>query len=490
MNKLKTTIINYLINLSLLSITWGGLFRRSFNCDTIFHVIAQKEDIYTQIEDARYLCAGLDYLLYRMGINATDHTGVTILISLCILAAGVCLVQETFRHYLSLGAMWEKVKFLAITNLLFINVLFSEVLMFCECALAFALAYALAALGGYLFKRKKYIPVLIVMLCSVSFYQVGVVLGAILIAGIIFFDHFPYKEKLNINQIIIRGIIGGICTFGMGLLNMLSSRLLVWLGAIPELRKVPQTAGNGEKIKMVFSYFVALLKDSRSLLPSVWLPLLIIAVCVVVIVADTIKEKNWKRLFGILSFYVMMNVMIFIIPFMTKEVNTSPRIIFPFYTALSMLLLMTFQGTGSMGKKIIAGAGLFFFFIQIIISQMIISDHLLSNKLDILYANMAYHKIKDYEETTGTTVEYLAVTRDIDWSPFYQEIKYHTDQINERALGQVTNTLMNVMTEGDFIKLEMDEEIYNQYFKDKNWDYFDLDEQMIIVGNTAYWVIF
>ena len=50
--------------------------------------------------------------------------------------------------------------------------------------------------------------------------------------------------------------------------------------------------------------------------------------------------------------------------------------------------------------------------------------------------------------------------------------------------------LVNVVTGRDFEKVPMDENVYQTYFEGKNWDYFDAAEQLVIIGDTAYWAIF
>jgi hypothetical protein len=42
----------------------------------------------------------------------------------------------------------------------------------------------------------------------------------------------------------------------------------------------------------------------------------------------------------------------------------------------------------------------------------------------------------------------------------------------------------------DLSRTEMDPAIYEKYFKGRNWDYFDADEQVVIQGDTVYWCIF
>ena len=113
-----------------------------------------------------------------------------------------------------------------------------------------------------------------------------------------------------------------------------------------------------------------------------------------------------------------------------------------------------------------------------------------SNTLDKNYAMMVYEKIMEYEEETGKRVEKLAVEKDVNCRLTYDNVYYKTDQINERALGTVTNTLVNIVTGREFEKVPMDENVFKTYFAGKDWEYFDASEQLVIIEDTAYWVIF
>ena len=114
----------------------------------------------------------------------------------------------------------------------------------------------------------------------------------------------------------------------------------------------------------------------------------------------------------------------------------------------------------------------------------------MSNTLDEVYVNMAYQKILEYEKETGITVTGLAVADDAYAPDYYEEVNYKTGQINERCLGTVTNSLVWVLTGRQFDRTPMDDEVYKEYFEGKDWDYLNLDEQLIIIGDTAYWCVF
>ncbi len=475
----------YFINFIILIVTWGGMLRRSFNCDTLWHMVDLEGDIFTQIEDARYLCSLTDFLLSKLGVSTTDHTGITILVSLLILAAATCIIQSIFEEYLPNDSWYFKAGFYAITNLIFVNVLFAEPLMFCECALAFALAYFLGALSVYSFKKKRYVASFVIMLCAVCYYQTAAVFGLILVSGFIYFEN----GKIITKKVIIAEIIGGVCTMVPAMINMFSSNVLVWLGVIPELRKTPGVSGFGDKLNAIAGNFTAILRDGMTLLPFRWLTLLIYAIAILLICRNTVIRNKGQLVYSALLI-AAVNIMIYIIPFMSAAVLCYPRLVFVFYTAMSITLLAALSEANDVLGKVFSVIIIGYVLIHMVRAQMIVSEHMLSNQLDILYANAVYHEILEYQGETGIIVENLAVVKDIDAPVHYEEVDYAVEQINERALGVVTATLMNIVTDGHFNRVDMDEAVYEEFFKDKDWKYFNPEEQLIIIGDTAYWVIF
>ena len=97
-------------------------------------------------------------------------------------------------------------------------------------------------------------------------------------------------------------------------------------------------------------------------------------------------------------------------------------------------------------------------------------------------------KVKKYEEETGINVEYLSVYNQENSHMFYNDIN---DNINVSAKNEQPNsTALYVYYSNRKVKeKEQNNNIYNLYFKNKHWQYFSLD-QVVIVGNTIHWYIY
>lgn len=483
--KLKFTK-NYVINVILLILTWGGMLRRSFNADTISHMVAEDHDVASNLECGRYLCGLIDFLLGKMGVSTTTHTGITVLAGLLFMAAALCLIQEMYKKHMNIKNVLEEYAYLAVTGLVFVNVLAAELMMFSECTAYFGAAYFMAAWGARFYNSKRYIQAAACIAVSCMFYQTGVVFCAILISLNIFFE---YNGKIC-KKSIMQEVFCVIMTFGIGLINMMSVKVLVWTGVLSEFGKNSQIGNVLDKVKKAMQISVSLYWDSMELLPSAGIPLLFTLIIMSSFLWVYLKEKKIQPVFYYILLQIGMMILMYGIPFLQKDFYTPPRMTFIFYLIQAAGAMIAFSYARGRWKRILCYVYILYLFIQIYFAQIIVTNHFVSNTLDELYATLVYERITAYEEETGIMVNKLAVEKDIDAKVSYDEVHYKCYSINERALGMVNYSLMEVVTERKFEPVTMDPTIYQSCFEGKNWDYFNLSEQLIIEGDTAYWIIF
>lgn len=495
----------YLIHVVILVAAWGGMFRQSFNCDTLTHMLQPRANIDIMMQHGRYLTALQDFLLYLCGISTTDHTGITAVAEVLLLALALCIVQGCFERMTDIfgdqnrqkQSLYAGLSWTAVHALMFTNVLFAESFMFGECALMFGMAYLLAAFGVYAFTRQRYLLAFLLFFLSTMEYQAAVIYGAILLSVWIFIRN---EYRLDRRAVCQEMLAGGM-TIGSGLLNIWSLDLLAGLGVVSEAGRSVSLGNIWEKMMICLKDLGAILVSSRGLLPGIGLPFWTSMAAVVLTVWLLKKEKGWKAAGYYLLLVFAMTGMIYILPMVQYDTRTYPRFIWVFYVVQSMLLLLAFRMLAQKYPADGSRGGLFwkmafcymscgYLVIQILFCNIIVTNHMVSNTLDRTYAAMICQKITEYEEATGIQVTKLGVANDTDAPLAYENVYYKTDQINERALGMVTNTLMNVVSGRTFEKVGMDEAVFREYFEGRDWDYFDASQQLVIVGDTAYWMVF
>lgn len=483
---LKALADRYLVNFAVLILAWGGMLRRSFNCDTLTHMWFTREDIGWMMEHGRYLSAFQDWLLYQLGVSTATHTGITVLAEIVLLALSVCIVQTCFEEKIGRPAgMGSKLAWISLTGLLFSNVLFAESFMFGGCALMFGMAYFLATIGIWFFTKKKYVWALLFFLLSTAEYQAAVIYAVIVLSTWIFIE----SECAITAKTVRQEFLCGCMTVGSGVLNIFSLKLASMVGLVEKAERsigYRDLLGNARKC---LEDFGKILLNSKGLFHKVWLPLIVLCIAAGITLWHLGKERKWNAIVYYVLLVIALFMMVYILP-MVQYAQTYPRFVWTFYAAQAMLLLIAFWRMPGKGKEAMCYLSGGYLLIHILFCNIIVSNHMTSNTLDKTYTMMVYEKILEYEEETGKRVEKLAVAKDLNCPFTYDNVYYKTDQINERALGTVTNTLVNIVTGREFEKVPMDEKVFRTYFEGKDWNYFDASEQLVIIEDTAYWVIF
>lgn len=475
----------YALNLSLVLIFWGGMVRRSFNCDTLSHEFVEGADIFVRIQGGRYVVALADFLLLKLwGIRTTTNISVTMTVTFLILAMAMMEIQNIFARWLP-DTWWGKTVFFCGLNLMFLNVFFAEPLMFGEYSVYFAIAYFIAAVGVKCFAGHKFFSMLIMYAIAVFTYQNAVVFAAIITAFYVFMDeHMKFSRNA-----VVREIAGVSVCMGMGVINYLCLWILDRLGIV-SANKEAATGNLGHRIGGAVNHFISLNRNCGGIMPGIWLPLLFAVAIWGLVVYSCIKERKLSELLFLFLAWLGCNMLLYVIPVVQGTNYFPPRLLFCFFGIQGFLLVSAYAVCRDSVRGMLTWGGCLYLIIHLLFSNFIVTNHFVSNTLDKVYTKMVYEKILEYEEETGNRVTKLAVGRDVDTLFYYNDVSYTLDQINERALGYAPLSLMYAVTGRRFEAAEMPESVTKKYFYNKNWDYIDLNEQLVIEGDTAYWCVF
>ena len=262
-DKYKNSMIRLGISMSMLLIFWGGMLRKSFNADTISHMVSQDADVFWNIADGRYVIALGDAILLKLGLRVTTNLSITMLLSFLLFAMAMVVIQRIFRQW-EPEEQWARVGYFCGLNLVFLNVLFSELLMFSECSFYFALGYLLAALGVERFTRKKYISMYLLLIIAACTYQYTMIFAAILVA---FYVCMKHEEELTLKA-VAGELFGIISCMGIGALNYLSIRVLEKIGLIENFNKSGGWGDTSQKIADFKASLLSLNRNSLEIMPD------------------------------------------------------------------------------------------------------------------------------------------------------------------------------------------------------------------------------
>lgn len=137
-------------------------------------------------------------------------------------------------------------------------------------------------------------------------------------------------------------------------------------------------------------------------------------------------------------------------------------------------------------------AALIFLTLNVVKIKDIGLNHFQVNALDREYAVEIQKNIEMYEADTGITVNNIATANDINPTYNYWGIKYCKFDTNVRAYvvdwGPVN--IIKHYSGRNYNSVEMNQDIYNQYFNEKDWNGFNFEEQAVFDGDTLYLILY
>lgn len=481
----KNIFIESAINLLAMLIFWGGMLRRSFNADTITFMVSN-ENVVVNLEDGRYVQSFFDYIYELLGFKTTTILPVSTFLSICLFSLSLTVIQELFGKYCR-SIKIKDIAFYVGTSLVFLNVLYAELMMFGECYLHFGLGYFCASLGVYLYAKKNKVASIILIAIGACTYQYTVIYAAVILA---FYYCIEAEFNLSIRLIVeeIKAVF--ICCL-MGVINLLSIKLLVQLGVLSSFRKSDAMGDISQKVTEVGKTIIGFFKNSFGIFPSVWLPAIFFLSILAIIFIQWYKAKEIRKFITLMMLLLGSILLLYVIPVTASIFTFPPRMSFCLYLVIGLLIVSVYINSSDRKQLILSGIAIAFLLVQMLFAHFIVSDHFLSNELDETYIKMVSNAVTNYESENGIVVENICVIHDMDAPDYYDSrVSFHTGQINERVITIAPVNLFKVFAGKDFNKVSMDDDIYTSYFEGKNWDYFCLDEQVVIKDNTLYWCVF
>ena len=372
--------------------------------------------------------------------------------------------------------------------------------MFTEVTFFYTLGFLIAAVGVKLFVNsgKGKVIAYCLFVLSACTYQYTVVFAAIVLA---FYCALQNDFKWN-KKAVTDEILGCALPMSTGIICMISIKIV---GQIyPDLASMKPYSDENVRDKLgdVIGSIVMFLKDSYSLLPGRFVPGIVLLVSICVCIYLLINTKGIKEVMFFVAILLGSLVLILVIPMLGAGFNFPPRMSFCLYLVQGLIYVSIMSLLGGSDGVLSANAREFllkvttylvmgYIWIQMLGCSFITSGRYVSNTLDKNYSQIILKEIEKYEEKTGITVTKLGTCTDAYAPTFYEESKVHYSQINERVIGQATRTLIEAMWGRRFEGAdEVPADVYEEYFAGKNWDYFDVNEQLVIIDDTAYLCVY
>lgn len=444
----------------------------------------------------RYLNCGVILIALKFGVNQVLMQRlffvlwiITLVLMLVMIATGIakCMRKIDACRFIII-MMAVSLSFLNVFTMEFM--LFSEMAMVCTAGnLALGLAVYIPLSGENTWKQ--WTACLLFLLIAMGNYQSYVgVFEAFVLTGL--FLRWRDERAVRYRQSFVALCIGG----GASVFNILLVKVMLKMNLIAD-------AGRGasfdidiivENLKKLLQYQIRFWVNADGILPKGVMPVLaMILLGLIFLCVKRMKCVEQGMFFSgiLLGCYILAFA-----PHIIEKIQVlTPRSNIAVWSVTAVVFISAVEilgGSKKVYENICAGVLVILLGVNSLIMQDMAANEQANNALDMMEAHRIAEKIWKYENETGNIITKVATVNDDDMIYYPVGSRYHTGELggrimathysNYRLIGYVLNRNME--------RVDMPEEIYQNNFLGKDWDYLLVDEQVVCEGDTAYIAIY
>lgn len=488
------SLYSFIINILITSLTYGMFLQMHYSVDSYAIIYNNAGQQY--LMQGRVISYFLNSILNVLNFNPTLNQKVlTLSLIICIAISMTTLINILYKLFEEKNIE----KWIALHIIIFIsflNVFLLEWFLYPEITLFLGIGLVSTVFGIWILSiNDRIINIFIgfiLLNISMGIYQANLGIFIIYSLAICFI-----KNKGNLNR---TSIVSSIKILSIGALtsifNILILKILVYSGIAPKSDREPNLGFEIIKnnILGIFEAQKNIWSNTYKFLPKY---ILIIFVCTIIFITIYLLRKNklnLKNIIYIISIVLINYLIIFVPHIFTSILWIAQRTIISFFTFISFLCLIALFYSQNNKKTylLLVSTSVIFLTINFISIQLIGSNHIASNKIDREFSILINNEIEKYEKEYGITIKNIAAECDTQPTYSYQDIKYCIYDTNVRAfVTQWANVnMISYYSNRYYNKVEMDKEIYDEHFKGRNWNDFNIDEQLIFKDDTLYLIIY
>ena len=483
----KSVLKNLLITIVILLI-YSPLLIGHYSTDTyrLIEMGYNKYSIEYSLNDGRIFMYIIGQIAAKINININMY--VILLTFLAIIISVICiiLIEKILKKY---NKREQSIIVALIAYVTIMNFMYLENLYFTECIVMSIsiMLYILAAY--YLTENESKLNTFLLVLIGVFCYQ-----GTINVFITFSFLFTTIKNK-NINKQAFKNIIWSLgISFVSIIINMIQIKMCGNYYGLEQTRTggVSQIPKN---ILYIINHMYKILIESSELFPKYLFLVFLIIIIGIIAIWDK-KEKhhsiNLANIILISIVAILSSIMINVFSLSSFGLG---RMVFSVGALIGIIYIYLYCVTDILDKKTIFKYIMILVLIVYAIFNIyktldILISHRIENKLDKKEALQANEYIQEYENETNQKVKYIAVTYDNNITWTYNELK-HKSLYTHRALmiWWCNVQTINYFGNRNLEKVSMPKDIYNEYFKGKNWNSLNR-EQFVFKGDTLYYCVY
>ena len=479
---------NILCLFGIIVLAFFGIFiKMNYSVDTYLLFASQNlEYIQEYIRSGRLLTALMFRILQLMRFSPAGMYTVSFIIGIVCATFSIYILYNVLKKYIKNDMLTAIISIVIIINPFIIELwLFIEMGIMMLSILACILAYK--SFDEYLEMHdiKKIYYSMLLMLIAMFSYQ-GTVAIFIALSAVSIILHSEKIIKIAKNTIIAL-ICYGVPTLINFLLIMLIGNSRVGVG-----KNLLQT------IKFILLITKEQLIKGFGLYNStLFICIYFFAFIISIFFIFNSKSRFKVKLINILKFiYIIFMTYIFtiatIIPQDIKSAVMFPRNSYAYGSIIGLMFLfiticINNEDNVKLKNTLIIAVFVILLIMEFVQFTTIGINRYIVNYMDKYIILQIDNKIDDYEEQTGNKIENVAIYNLENSDIFYSDIN---DMINVSAKNEEMSgrAILELFMHRKLENTQQSPRIYNEYFKDNNWQMFDLD-QIVLEGNTMHWYL-
>lgn len=483
----------FLVSLAFMMLLFGCFMQPHYSSDSYANLYSIDVDVH--IRNGRIVSAFVQKMMNFLKFNPVQHQSFTIAVSLCVLAVCISLIYMEIRTYLNENMVAQVLTLLGL-QLIFANVFFAEWLMFVEsmtstCVGLLILTFAIISAGRELTWKRLTLS-FVLLLVVLNMYQLYVEFYLTLSLIIVYARAGGLLNKQSfLHSVIVTVTATVACVLTIIFQPMIPGLFGMAWGERKAAFGMELLLANFQSIiesqEAIFSNAYQLLPDG--LLPTV------LVVLAVILVRECFRSKNFGNRVAYNVIAILMITLLTYAPHIVSSVVwLAPRTLvgvfhIPMYMAVSIgITQASIPEEKPRAGKLATVMILLFLLVNAYASNGILTNSVANNRLDQYCANAIQARINRYQNETGIEIKKLGICN--DQSPVYRYpgVQYVNHDLNIRAMNVAWGSphLINFYCNANYENVEIPAEIYETYFAGKNWDFLNLDEQAVFVGDTLY----
>ena len=300
------------------------------------------------------------------------------------------------------------------------------------------------------------------------------------------------KNNFNWKVLIKQTILVALPAIFVIVNNVILTNIFIKLNVVPSSSRYTNVCFDLNNIK-------AILLGQR----SIWLEgqgvlghgFLIICLCALIImIIGLVKNKLISINSVIYCICILIGGQVVIyMPDLLMRTGLTLRSISPLFAIFTVLIVfLVLHIEKSKHMLIIIGVAAFLLAGNFMATQKMAIASLQTNILEEYEAHVLFSHIKEYEKKENTKISYIGFCQDSKSMPRYKEIDITPyDELYKKAyvVSWADVFAVNYYTEQNYMKKEVPEAV-EKYFLDKDWNEFNVQEQIIFQGDTVYWCVY